>query len=24
VNFITEDTFPMYFCAPHHWAANLC
>ena len=24
VNIITEDTFPMYFCAPHHWAANLC
>ena len=23
VNFITEDTFPNYFCAPNNWASEL-
>ncbi len=23
VNFITEDTFPNYFCSPYNWAADL-
>ena len=23
VNFITEDTFPNYFCSPNNWASDL-